>query len=296
MQAAFNGAADRKCRAVRNNQPYEVQSLSPTTMLNAGLDPLSSGGLDLPVPMSRKTLLSVGLTQTPTDRDALPLLSAPYIRSYLGGNYVALQVLIRRNLDTGALRLHDEGVVAHLPFTGSRLTTPFEALVLRSLDDTRCLGFWLPAGATIDEDPLHTLVFITRHPMLDTTAMPPAVRPHYELLFVRAHNGLNAVGDEFLTLHSFATAEGGAKLQYLAPADPPATPSQCTLCGDVTFLSFAPDGLTPNDSALRALRIRSRAEFAELALNEYASTKGAKESWHERVNDVLDAAIDGKLK
>ncbi|MBA4017498.1 MAG: hypothetical protein C0483_10030 [Pirellula sp.] len=288
---AFAAAAGNVCRAVREGRSSEVHDLSPLTAGDAGLKvTMTVGGRSLPIPMARKTVLSVGVAIAPDDVATLPLISSSAIQQYLNTHYVCLQVMIRRDLDTGSLCLHDTASAACLPCEGSLLTEEFEPLVRDSLQDTRCLGLFVAADETDDAVTPGTLVFVVRNPFYDENA-PGKTKPSYELLFVRAKTKRSTLGDEDLELHAFMTAEARKTLKRLPPYQAPESNTSCVLSGTVTFLGYASDGLTPAASALRTLEVRSTTEMKEEQLNALAATKSGKHHWLERPSAVLDAII-----
>lgn len=294
--AAFTAAANQACRPVAAGRSLEVRGLSPQSAADVGVNAtVKVGNRPFPVPMARRAVLSVGLTLKPEDIVTLPFLSSSLIQGYLNDHYVCLQVLIRRDLDTGSLCLHDVGTAACLSCSGSRLTESFEPLVRQSLQDTRCLGLYLGTGERDDAVVPGTLVFAVRNPMYDSTAKPAKVEPSYELLFVRAKTIVTAAGDEDLELHSFMTAERRTKLHYLRPFVSPLTNTTCDLTGSVVFTKFGFDGLTPVESALRALSVQARTTVTEQDLNRLAGVPSGS-SWLDRPTVALDALIAAQKK
>lgn len=288
---AFSAAAGNACRAVRDGRSSEVHDLSPLSVDDAGLkSTMTIGGRSLPVPMARRTVLSVGVAIAPEDAANLPFLSSSIIQDYLNTHYVCLQVLIRRDLDTGSLCLHDTATASCLACGGSQLTEAFEPIVRDSLQDTRCLGLFIAPDESEEVVVPGTLVFVVRNPFYDENASG-RTKPSYELLFVRAKSKKSANGDETLELHAFMTTDARKSLKRLPPYRTPDSNTSCVLTGTVVFLSYASDGLTPASSALRKLDVQSTAEFTEAELNALASDKNGKRHWLERPNAVLDAII-----
>ena len=288
---AFAAAAGNACRAVREGRSAEVQDLSPLTADDADLKAtMTVGGRSFPIAMARRAVLSVGVAVAPDDVATLPLLSSSLIQGYLNTHYVCLQVMIRRDLDTGSLCLHDTASAACLPSEGSLLTEEFEPLVRDSLQDTRCLGLFVAADESDDVVVPGTLVFAVRNPFYDENAANKT-KPAFELLFVRAKSKRLSSGEEDLELHAFMTADGRKSLKRLPPYKSPESNTSCVLSGTVVFLSYAADGLTPAASALRTLEVQSTMEMTEEQLNALAADKSGKHHWLERPNAVLDAFI-----
>ena len=121
------------------------------------------GSRELPVPMARRSVMTLGLTMSAAEQATLPLLSASTIQSRIDRQFVTVQVLVRRDLDTGRLCLHDRAAAAQLHFATPRISGDFEDLVKSSLADTRSLGLFSIEDRRTATEPPRTLVLLTRN-------------------------------------------------------------------------------------------------------------------------------------
>jgi hypothetical protein len=294
LSAAFEASVDRSCRPVASGRALEMRALSPAATESAGLSVnIKIGKRELPVPMARRSALSVGLVVRPDDRDALPLLSSALITDFIDSHYVCLQALIRRDLDSGELHLHDAAPAMLVRYSGERLTQKFEPLVLESLKNTRVLGLFVPSHAEPAAENMRTLVLIVGTPMLESTT-PQKITMAYELLFVYGVPTKNDSGEDDLALHSFLTADKRTSLHDLGTFEPPADARGCDSTGAVHFTRYAADGLTPTGSALRALDLHSRRRFSAAELKGITETAGAGGEWLKRPTAVFTAILQGK--
>jgi hypothetical protein len=288
--AAFENAKRFACRPVVEGRSVESRGLSPIAAADVGLRAeIRVAGRTFPIPMSRRPVLSIGMRMTEADAAELPLLSASTIQDYLAKHFVCLQVLLRRDLDDGTLRLHDVAAAACLPCGGAQLTESFEPIVRQSLDDTRVLG--LTESTSGDASDPGTLVIAVRNPTADGPSTSVKTVMKYEWLFVRAERIATPQSEEDLALHVFLTADGRTKLHYLPAYSDPGTNTNCMLVGSVVFTAYARDGLTPARSALRSLAIQGPAT-SEAELNRLATQADAAVGhWSERPTLVFDALI-----
>ncbi|MBL9095055.1 MAG: hypothetical protein JNL96_27805 [Planctomycetaceae bacterium] len=290
LAKAFAESAAATCSMVEPGSALEMSELSAAAAESAGQRlSITVGGRAYAVPMARLPALSVGLTITPEDRTELPLLSSGLIQDYIDGHYVCLQPLVRRDLDTGELHLHDVAAAALMRYSGEAVTQGFEPLVIESLKNTRSLGLLTPTTRRPEPRQLRTLVLLTANPLIQTTE-PLRTTEEYELLFLRADPG----DDGSLEVRAFLAAGDQSTLHDFGSWQTPTQSAECDTIGTVYFTKYAGDGLSPTASALRSLATNSRRTIDAAALKAFAEKNG-KKHWLDDAGAALDAILAGNL-
>jgi hypothetical protein len=271
---------------VREGEPLRMTGLAASVPESLGIKTtVRIGSRELPVPMARRSVMTLGLTMTAAEQATLPLLSASTIQSRIDRQFVTVQALVRRDLDTGRLCLHDRAAAAQLQFATPRISVNFEDLVKISLADTRSLGLFSVEDRRTATEPPRTLVLLTRN---GTKLL--------EYCFLHARPAKTATEEDDLEIHAFSTTKDMTVVKYLRPFAIPQSTADCDIVGSIALTRYAADGLTPTAAEVRSLDIHSQAEFTVERLNAYAREQKLGEHYLDRLSDVLDAIVAGKLK
>lgn len=281
LAAAHERARGLACEHIPPGEPLEISSFVPRF----------EEGSALPVPSSRRAAFSVGLDMLDEDRADLPTLTGGRILDYIDGHYVAVEVRVERDLDTGELYLHHRPLAATLEFHGARITQPFVDLVSDSIQDMRSLGLWTDARRATAPEQLRTLVLAHKNMINEQQGRGRKARAAYEYVFVRARPGR---GDS-LELHAFATTRDRQWLHYLEPFRSPSRARQCGIRGTIYFSEYKVANLLPAASATRRTAVHANKSFALEDLDAYARQAGWSGSALDHLTDLLDAIIDGKI-
>ncbi|HEX4131142.1 MAG TPA: hypothetical protein VHZ24_13970 [Pirellulales bacterium] len=289
LAAAFSQASGNACEQIDTDEPLEITSFMPFLSSRA----VESGGL--PIPTSRRHVLSVGLDMQQRDQNNLPTLSRSLILDYLDEHYVSVQVQVQRDLETRELYLHHRPMALVARYRGPKLTQEFNEIVSAAVRDMRSLGLLTKSRTGLTPASLRTLVIVHKNNLFDDQLGLGSARSHpsYELAFVRAR----ATDDrkESLELHAFATTEQRRQWHYLRPCFPPARPTDCSIRGSIVFTEFKYANLYPSASVTRRTTVKAKTSFTRGDLDRYLTSQGIAGDVFDNVNEVLDAMIDGKI-
>ncbi|HEX3657662.1 MAG TPA: hypothetical protein VHV55_17865 [Pirellulales bacterium] len=286
VAAAHDRAAGMACEHIPPGQPLEITSFVPQLSADAG-------DRDLPIPTSRRAVLSVGLDMLEDDRADLPTLTGGRILSYIDEHYVAVEVRVQRDLDSGELHLHHRPMAATLEYHGAHITQPFVDLVSDSIQQMRSLGLWTDAARVRQPSQLRTLVMLHKNMLNQEAGRDGKPRAVYEFMFVRARPAKR--GGDSLDLHTFATTQQRQWLHYLDPFRSPQRAAQCGIRGSIYFSEYKVANLLPSASATRRTSVRAAESFPIDRLDDYAARQGWSGGALEHLADLLDAVIDGKI-
>ena len=292
------------CETLPANTLLEQRSflLEAANPLDA-LDDARRRNSELPVPTSRRAILSVGTDMTRPDQQQLPALSRGQILDYLQGHYVTVQARVQRDLIDGELYLHHRPYAGVGLFRGPRFTEDGNELILESIQNIRSLGVYLKPGARATPQALRTLVLVHKNMVVApavTTAAPQA-SPAFELVFLHARPAARAkpttaskVTDE-LELHTIVTSQHRTRWNYLEPYQTPTRPADCSICATVYFTDYKVANLIPAATVTRRVTVRSRTGFEREALDRYAREQSWQGDALDNLTETLDAIIDGNV-
>ncbi|HEY5313146.1 MAG TPA: hypothetical protein VIK18_11530, partial [Pirellulales bacterium] len=207
-------------------------------------------------------------------------------------HYVAVEVRVQRDLDSGELHLHHRPLAATLEFHGAHITQPFVDLVSDSIQEMRSLGLWTDAARVRQPAQLRTLVMVHKNMLNQQPGRSGKPHASYEFVFVRARP---AKGRDALELHAFATTQRRQWLHYLEPFRSPQRAEQCGIRGTIYFSEYKVANLLPSASATRRTSVHAADSFPIDRLDAYAAQQGWTGGALDHLADLLDAVIDGKI-
>ena len=242
---------------------------------------------------SRLGVLTYGMNLLPEDRASLPVVSKNRILDRVDGNYIAISVRVQREPTSGAVYLYYKpfAAVGHYHRKG---TQEFSALMEDSVRDMRGIGLFVPKGTPISAETLRTFVAINKNvvEVKDEESGQMVLKPHYELLFVRAR--VDDAGH--VALHAFGTNKHRQQLNYLKPFTLPRSRDECTIESTIFFTKYTAAKQSPAEKAARKLELRARQRFAMSELDAYVAQQGLEGDALDHLTRVLDDIIDGKIE
>lgn len=240
---------------------------------------------------SRLGVVTYGMEIDPADQLDLPLVSKRRILRRVNGNYISIQLRVQRDPQSGAVYLYYKPFAAVGSYR-ARGTQEFATLMEDSVRDFRGLGLFVKDGTSVTAENLRTFVAVSKNTMALVNSQNGRVeiKPHYELLFVRAR----VEGDQ-IELHAFGTAEYRTRLHYLKPYDVPGDADDTTLKSTIFFTEYTAAKQSPTAKAARRVHFESRASYDLSHLDGFAAAQGFDGDALENVTEVLDAIIDGEV-
>lgn len=245
----------------------------------------------LPNTSIRRHAFSVGLEVMAEDQKSLPLLSREQILSYLKSHFVTIQARIYRDPISRELYLGPRCLAATKSFRDGVLTKPFNPTVAQSIGNTRSAGLLLPKNVPPTPTNLRTLVLIHKNQISEERTKFARAKTTYEYVFIRA----SEAGPDTLTLHAFATSDERTKFHWLTRGESPSTPRTCSIRAAVHFTEYSHQGLVPKATIVRKSMILGQKDFAWSDVENF-SKEEFNESPYEKMPEIMDAIISGKLK
>lgn len=247
---------------------------------------------------ARLGVLSFGSRLLPDDQQQLPALSKSRILRRVAGDYVALQVRLHRDAESGDIYLYHKPLAAVGSFGQPDRAQEFAPVMEDSVRQVRGLGLFVdPELRRVEADNLRTLVAVSQSMMVARPEQADAVRvgawslvPTYRLIFVRARSQ----GNRF-ALHTFVTSHDGTTWAYLPPYQPPSSAEDCTVTSDIVFTGYTAAKQSPNAKASRSLVVHERARYSVAGLDAWLAGQGVEGGACNHLTAALDAIIDGRV-
>jgi hypothetical protein len=274
-------------------QPLEVHGFSRETYYDVTVRENGSAiKRKIRFEFSRLGIMTYGMEIDPADQLELPLVSKRRILRRVNGNYISIQLRVQRDPQSGAVYLYYKPFAAVGSYRAGG-TQEFATLMEDSVRDLRGVGLFVKNGAPVTAESLRTFVAVNKNIMALKNSANGRVelKPHYELLFVRAR----IAGDQ-IALHAFGTDEYRTRLHYLKPYEVPAGVDDTTIKSTIFFTQYTAAKQSPTDKAARRVRIGSRSSFALSHLDDFAAAQGFEGGALGNVTEVLDAIIDGQIE
>ena len=245
----------------------------------------------LPFEFSRLGVITYGMEISKADEENLPLMSHNRILERVNGNYISIQLRVQRDAQSGQVYLHYKPFAAVGAY-GMAGTQEFATLMEDSVRDLRGIGLYVKDGEKVTAERLRTFVAVNKN----TMALPNErtgrieIKPHYELMFVRAR-----IDGEQVALHAFGTDAYRTKLHYFKPHETPSDVEQSTLKSTIFFTEYTAAKQSPTAKAARRVRFASQRVYEIEQLDRVAEARGLEGGALTNLTELLDAVIDGDI-
>ena len=286
VASAHTRAGSLACNPLAQGKPFEDGQFLPVE------EPYISGPSRISL---RRHLFSVGLTMREFDRRDLPRLSAPFIMSYFNQTFLSIQAEVCKDPLDGSLYLHHRPSAGAAKYYNPEQTDAMDAGIAASLKNYRSLGLFVPEGAKATPDNLRTLVILNKSATQEPSITKQVgVKDNYEFVFVRAREN-NASVSKRLDIYTVVTSSDRAKWHLVRLCAKPRAPVDCSLCDYLKITKYDASGLRPLASASCGSTVIDSREADIEALDAYASSQGWENARQNRLTELLDAFIDGKI-
>ncbi len=291
LEAAYRQRKPDSCEAIPAKEPIELKNWS-----NVLTNRDQKRSKVKPLDFARRTVISVGLKISESDRDSLPVLSRQTIADFLAQNYLSLQVRIIKEPKSGQWILHHRPLAAVARFRSVPLTQEFVEPVGQTTGEIRGLGLLKPSLDSPTDAP-QTAVWLFRSTWQKLNEMYSST--HYEFAFIYAVPQNVVYTPDQLALHVIVTSEQRSKFHYLKfrkeGKHEPQSATETDLTGAVHFTEFANDGLHPKRTVTRDGQVRDERDYSLNDIQDFLNTKGLAGSWEQNVEAILDAMVKNQL-
>jgi hypothetical protein len=291
LESAYRQRKMDSCEVIPAKEPLELKNwtnvLSKRDTKRAQINPLD---------LTRRTVISVGLKISESDKESLPLLSRSTIAEFLLENYLSLQARIIKEPKSGKWILHHRPLAAVAKFRSVPLAQEFVDPVGQTTGEIRGLGILRPSLEVVEAAP-QTAVWLFRSTW--QKAGEPFDSTHFEYAFVHAIPQNVLYTHDQLALHTIVTSEQRTKFHYLRfrkeGKREPQSASETDLVGTVHFTEFANDGLHPKQTVTRAGQVRDDRSYSLGDIEAFLNEKGLTGGWEQHITAVLDAIVHNQL-
>jgi hypothetical protein len=291
LESAYRQRKMDSCEVIPAKEPLELKNwtnvLSKRDTKRAQINPLD---------LTRRTVISVGLKISESDKESLPLLSRSTIAEFLLENYLSLQARIIKEPKSGKWILHHRPLAAVAKFRSVPLAQEFVDPVGQTTGEIRGLGILRPSLEVVEAAP-QTAVWLFRSTW--QKAGEPFDSTHFEYAFVHAIPQNVLYTHDQLALHTIVTSEQRTKFHYLRfrkeGKREPQSASETDLVGTVHFTEFANDGLHPKQTVTRAGQVRDDRSYSLGDIEAFLNAKGLTGGWEQHITAVLDAIVHNQL-
>lgn len=241
---------------------------------------------------SRLSAISYGMQLLPEDEARLPSVSKDRIMRRVRGNYVAIQLRVQQDVESGDIYLNYRPYAAVGGYGDSR-TQEFAPLMESSVREFRGLGLFVNRTGELTADDFRTFVATNKDVLVvvDEETGDESFKEHYEYFFARAR-----VEGQQVQLHCFVTNQNLQQVEFLEPYRAPVEPTDCSIASTILFTDYTVAKQSPSAKASRRLDVRTRATYPMEQLNAFVRAQGLEGDALDNLTVVLDAIIDGRIE